>query len=115
MTSSPTLTASRFNIWLDQPTHPDADPAGFVHHEVLVRSGDQLRAELEQTKLRLPGLKAAPLHATALWIWAACARLALTDTPALEFITTELVSYRPVEGGDETVDPTDPPPDSGSP
>jgi hypothetical protein len=112
--SVPSLNASRFHVWLDQPDHPEADPDGVVYREVLVRSGDQLRAELEQNKLRLPGLKEAPLHATALWIWGACARLGYTEATAQPFITTELVSYRPLDQGVVPVDPTDPPSSSGS-
>lgn len=108
-TSPHTLTANRFDVWLDQPAHPEADDDGLVHHRVLVRTGDQLRAELEATKLRLPAIKTAPLHATALWLWACCARLGLTEAPPLEFIGTELAVYRPVDGGDDTVDPTDRP------
>lgn len=112
--STPPLTNARFDVWLEQPEHPDAGPDGMVHHQVLVRNGDQLRAELEANKIRLPGLKQAPLHATSLWIWAACARLGVTEAVASEFITTELVAYRPVEGV-VPVDPTDPPLPSESP
>jgi hypothetical protein len=104
------LNASRFNVWLEQPQHEEADSHGHVHHVILVRNGDQLRAELEAAKLRLPHIKAAPLHATSLWLWAACARLGLTECQAQDFISTELVSYHPVKDGDESVDPTDPPP-----
>lgn len=112
MTTAPTLNSSRFHVWLDQPRHPEADSEGLVLHQVLVRNGDQLRAELEANKLRLPIIKDAPLHATSLWLWAACARLGLTDANSQDFIATELVSYQPVKGGEEPVSPLDQPPPS---
>jgi hypothetical protein len=110
MSTPPTLTRSTFHVWL-QPEGA-TEPAV---HRVMVRNGDQLRAELEANRLRLPGLKDAPLHATSLWIWAACAREGLTQAKALDFIGTELVAYRPVEEepkGGSPVDPTEEP--SGS-
>ena len=109
---SATLNSSRFHIWLEQPEHADADSHGHVHHTILIRNGDQLRAELEASKIRVPHIKQAPLHATSLWIWAACARMGLTESLSQDFISTELVSYQPVKDGDEPVDPTDPPPTS---
>lgn len=115
--TAPTLTRSRFHVWLEQPDPqaPAANPVTRVV-EVLVRNGDQLRAELEANRLRLPGLKDAPLHATSLWLWAACAREGLTQAKALDFISTELVGYRPVEGQEATpVDPTEEPSGSVSP
>jgi hypothetical protein len=110
-----TLTHTMFHVWLDQPDHDEADSHGLLHREVLVRNGDQLRAELEASKLRLPHIKVAPLHATSLWLWAACARLGYTDSGAQDFMATELVSYRPVAEGDEPVDPTDQTPSYESP
>jgi len=109
-----TLTHTTFHVWLDQPAHEDADSHGLRHLEVLVRNGDQLRAELEANKLRIPHIKQAPLHATSLWLWAACARLGYTDSGAQDFISTELVNYKPLEQEAEPVDPTAPRPYSES-
>jgi hypothetical protein len=103
-----TLKNARYDVWLEQPDHADADDDGIRHVEVVIRNGDQLRAELEANKLRLPRLTEAPLHATSLWVWAVCARTGETQSPAAEFIHKELVNYQPA--GDVDVDPTGLPP-----
>lgn len=44
-------------------------------HRVIINSGDQLRAELEASKLGLArGGRDAPMHVSALWLWAAMVR-----------------------------------------
>lgn len=47
--------------------------------EVTVIYGDMLRGELEGGRLHLPPIKEAPMHYTALWVWAALVRTGAYD------------------------------------
>lgn len=79
------LKMPRMEVWLNLPDReltPDTPP----DHVVTITTGDQLRGELEQGKLKLPGMEAAPMNASALWLWAAMARLQLTDLRAGAFL-----------------------------
>lgn len=73
------LKRSNYEVWLNiegrelvNGLEPD--------HVVTVTHGDMLRAELEANKLRLPGHSEAPINAATLWVWAAMARLGLTQS-----------------------------------
>jgi hypothetical protein len=75
--------------------------------EVVVSSGDMLRAELEQRRLKLDGLA---FHLTALWLWAALVRDGVEQRKAAEFIA-EPPEFEPVKRPDgqpeeAAVDPT---------
>lgn len=83
------LTRPVYEVWLN-PVDVNADPL-----LVEVTSGDQMRAELEANKLGLPPLRDAPLNATGVWIWAAMARLGLTEAKSAQFLATELGEWRP--------------------
>lgn len=69
---------------------PTADPI-----EVVVSSGDMMRAELEQGALKLPDR--APFHTTALWLWSALVRAGLEDRKARDFIA-DPPEWQPVKG-----------------
>ena len=96
-----------FDVWMnddpsrvmDATTPPDFEA-------VTIMSGDQLRAELEASRLMLPGLSAAPMNATALWLWAALVRLHLIDMPAGEFMANPPEFQPAAQGAESTVDPT---------
>lgn len=69
------LYRPRFLVEYD-PTQPPL--------EVVVSSGDMMRAELEQAKLNLPAT--ANFHLTALWLWSALVRAGHEQRKAREFI-----------------------------
>lgn len=82
---------------------PDTEPI-----TVVVSSGDQLRAELEQQRLHLP--ERAPMHTTVLWLWSALVRAGLEDRKAGAFIA-DPPEWTPVNRPDgspvlDEVDPT---------
>lgn len=85
---------------------PDQPPL-----EVVVSSGDMMRAELEATRLKLP--ERAPFHLTALWLWSALVRAGIEQRKAAEFIA-EPPEWQPVPGqqpgevATADVDPTTP-------
>lgn len=66
-----------------RPTYQVELPDGEVV-QVVIASGDQLRAELAQNQLKLP--PKAAMHLTVLWIWAAMVRTGLDTRKAGEFI-----------------------------
>lgn len=71
MTDAPKLNRPTYWAWITDPTNPDLDP---VPHLVVVNAGDQLRAELEAHSHGIKSAKDAPMHLTALWLWAAMVR-----------------------------------------
>lgn len=68
------LQRFRYRVWLDP--EPATDPAFEpVEHDVEVRHGDLLRAELEAGQQNLPvDPRKVPQQTTALWVWAALVR-----------------------------------------
>jgi hypothetical protein len=87
---------------------PTNDTAVLEVEEVVeIFSGDQLRAELEASKLNLPGMDKAPMNYTALWIWSALTRTKKYTKPAAAFLRTDCLGFEP-EGEPEDVDPTQP-------
>lgn len=76
-------------------------------HVVQVLHGDQLRAELEAGKRKLPlDYEAAPVHHTTLWVWSACLREGLTEQDSITFEQTELVMLQRLGLQESAVDPT---------
>lgn len=76
--------------------------------EVVVSSGDMMRAELEAHKLKLP--EGANFHVTALWLWSALVRSGHEQRKAPEFLT-EPPEWQPVRDAQgeaqlAAVDPT---------
>lgn len=68
-------------------------------HEVEVRHGDLLRAELEAGRQNLPvDPRLIPQQTTTLWVWCALLRTHVID-----------VDYRTFRDGDATLDPPVPP------
>lgn len=63
----------------------DADEHA-AEHVVTIRHGDQLRAELEGPRLRLPALDDAPIAYMTLWCWAALVRSGAYDGKAAQFL-----------------------------
>lgn len=73
----PTLKRPAYWVWVaPEGTDPDTVPDDQLElHHVLVHHADQLRAELEAAKQGLAkGATSAPMHLTALWLWAALVR-----------------------------------------
>ena len=100
------LKRPKFEVWTSEL--PDDAPADTPpDHVVLVTSGDQLRAELEAKRIKLPGLEEAPLNTAGLWVWASMARQGLTQLKAGEFMANP-PEFQPIKGsgGDDEVDPT---------
>ena len=116
------LHAPTYTILMDDPDRPET-PA--TESTVVVRNADQLRAELEGSKLGLGGrgMSAAPLNYTTLWLWAAMTRTGAWVGTFQEF-KAQLVAFQPLdpdgdkltEGGEvPEVDPTNPDRGTGSP
>lgn len=85
------------------PATPDLEQT--EQHRVTCILGDQMRGELEGRKLRMSP-KELPIHAAALWCWAAFVRLGMTDLPFYPW-SESVVSLTDPDEGDE-VDPTKP-------
>lgn len=76
--------------------------------EVVVSSGDMMRAELEAKKLKLP--EGTPFHTTALWLWSALVRAGREERVSQAFLA-DPPEWQPVttpsgEQDGEQVDPT---------
>lgn len=102
------LIAPVYRLLLDDPENPEAPPREVT---VAVRNGDQLRAELEGSKLGLAGrgMSAAPLNYTTLWLWAAMVRTG-EFTGNVQQFRASLVVFEPVKADGETLtDPEDVP------
>lgn len=96
---------------LYRPTYDvEFDPAQ-PPTRVVVSSGDYLRAELEQAKMKLPD--SARFHMTALWIWSALVRAGLEQRRAAEFIA-DPPEWQPVTdiAGEPELVEVDPTPDT---
>lgn len=103
------LTRLTYDVWVPQDgreltadTPPD--------HRVIVTTGDQMRAELEAGRLKLPPMRQAPVNSTCLWVWAALARQGATELTAAAFMA-DPPEFEPVKGADGMpeavdVDPT---------
>lgn len=90
----------RYIVLLDDP---DKGPTE-VDIEILY--GDQLRAELEAPKHGLAKSGEAPLHTTALWVWAALCRLR-GDLGPFQSFKDRILALQAVKEEDlEEVDPT---------
>lgn len=74
--------------------------------EVVVSSGDMMRAELEAARMKLP--ERANFHLTALWLWSALVRSGHEDRKAADFCADPPEWDRAPADGDEgePVDPT---------
>lgn len=100
------LSRACFDVWMNDPDReltPDTPPD---FPAVTIMSGDQMRAELEQARMHMPGLREAPMNSTALWVWAALVRLHLIDIPAGEFMVNP-PEWQPAGAtGSADVDPT---------
>lgn len=104
MTAAPLLKRPIYHVWLER------DGAEPDYHRVVVNGTDQLRAELEGRKLGLVKLEQAPMHLTALWLWASLTRTGSIDL-AFPAFRDALLSFDPAkdddgELADEPVDPT---------
>lgn len=100
------LTRPCFDVWLNLPDRELTTDTPPDFTAVTIMSGDQLRAELEASRLMMPPLRDAPLNATALWLWAALVRLHHIDIPAGEFMANVPEWQPAATGKDVTVDPT---------
>lgn len=99
------LKRPRYRVWLNiegRDLTTDLPP----DHLVTVTHGDQLRAELEASKLHLPEMSKAPMTYTTLWVWCALARQGLTTANYMKFQNQELAELEKDEDGLEPVDPT---------
>lgn len=89
---------------------PDQPPL-----EVVISSGDMMRAELEAVKMKLP--PRAPFHTTALWLWSALVRSGHEERKAAEFVA-DPPEWEPVKdaAGEPVLEPVDPTvPEAGAP
>lgn len=97
------MKTQSYAVLLAAPT--DEDPEATEEVEVRVIYGDQLRAELEAPRHGIGSLSDAPMHFTALWIWASLTRDGKTSAPFQEF-KRQLLMVQPVEEKpDEEPDP----------
>lgn len=105
------LTRPIFDVWLDLPDElPEGTEAPEATARVTILSGDQLRAELELSRLKLGAAQLVPMNLTALWLWSALVRLELVNVKAADFLAHP-PEWQPVKlpGGQlatATVDPT---------
>lgn len=83
------LVAPKFAVLIADPT--EEDPEATTELIVTILHGDQLRAELEGPKNKLPKLQDAPQHYSALWVWAALTRTKVIKQPFQEFKRRVLV------------------------
>lgn len=92
---APQLKRPAYHVWV-APEGVDPDTATddeLVYHHVVVHHADQLRAELESSKLKLDARK-FPMHLSSLWLWAAMVRTgAYTD--GYQAFKRAMVSYDP--------------------
>lgn len=107
----PKLTRPSYHVWT-APTGTDPNTVEddqLEYHRVVVNGTDQLRAELEARRLGLPEGSKAPMHLTALWLWAAMTRTQATAQPFPEW-KHRLVNFDPTDRDDprpdQVVDPT---------
>lgn len=101
----PKLDRPAFHVWVG--TDPD-DAAPEYVGVVTITNADQLTAETQAKGLGLRDIKAAPMHYTNLWIWAAMVRRQLTADKFQVF--TKRMEYRPVKEQEDSPgaeDPTD--------
>lgn len=98
------LTRDHYDVWVNRDGRDIVDGMA-PDYTVAVTTGDQMRGELELNKLNMPSMREAPLNGTAVFIWAAMARLGYTDKVCPEFLAVELAEFNPVKR-DVPVDPT---------
>lgn len=100
------LHRPRYRVHLNNPE----DVTTPLEHELEVTYGDQLRGELEASKLGLPSIKDAPQNNVAVWVWCALVRLGLYKGQSQQFRTADLLDLEPLDKPGEvpTVDPTPP-------
>jgi hypothetical protein len=70
-----------YSVWIDGP---DGEP---VEHQLAIRNGDRLRAELEAPR-HIPAslsAKASGFHLMTLWCWAAAVREGVFEGKFVEF------------------------------
>jgi hypothetical protein len=94
-TSRPVLKRPAYHVWV-APTGTDPDTATedeLDYHHVVVHHADQLRAELEASKLKLDARK-FPMHLSSLWLWASMVRTGAFDATYAEF-KRAMVAYDP--------------------
>lgn len=99
----PTLKRLAYHVWIaPDGVDPDAaDESDLECHHVVVNAGDQLRGELEANKQGLPkGGQGAPMHLTAIWLWATLVRTKRYAGNFQEF-KTACVSFDPDKDRDE--------------
>lgn len=99
----PTLKRPAYYAWIaPADLDPDtADERELECHHVVVHHADQLRAELEANKQGLAkGGTGAPMHLTALWLWANLIRTGRYDGNFRAF-KLACVAYTPDQERDE--------------
>lgn len=92
-TPRPQLKRPAYHVWV-APEGVDPDTATddeLDYHHVVVHHADQLRAELEASKLKLDARR-FPMHLSSLWLWAAMVRLG-TFTDGYREFKAAMVSY----------------------
>lgn len=103
----PKLKRPAFHVWL-APAGVDPDTATedeLDYHHVVVHHADQLRAELEASKLKLDARK-FPMHLSSMWLWASLVRTGVFGDNYAAF-KSAMVSYdadkeRPAPHTEET-------------
>lgn len=105
----PKLHRRSYWVWLNRlPDQAEDAPAIADAVAVEVQYSDQLRGELEMTKLGID-MKDAPMHAATVWVWCAMVRQGLYGDKFPAFKNRDLAELEPVadqDDDDETPDPT---------
>lgn len=101
---------------LDLDKAIDAGPgSGYDVHRVTVMHADQLVGEQAGPRYGLGALTDAPIAYSTLWCWAGLRRMGV-EVPEFPLFKARVISVDRVKAAvADTVDPTIPPPDIGSP
>lgn len=97
MPPTPVLKRPAFHAWLaPEGTDPATDVPDdqLAYHHVVIHHADQLRAELEMSKAGFSNPTKAPMHMSAMWLWAALTRTGRYPGTWQSF-KAELVAYEP--------------------
>ena len=108
------VAVARDGLDLDKAVEA-GEGSGYDLHRVTVFHADRLVAEQAAQRYGLPAdMKAQAQHYVTLWVWAALRRSAV-EVPEFPLFKPRCLDITPVTAAPETVDPTTPGPDTGSP
>lgn len=95
----------------------DPETGEIAEHQVVVRAGDRLNAEVDANRFKLPDVQKFPQNHAGLWLWRAMTRLELLPkgTDFYTFRDRLLVEFDQAKPEGEAVDPTQASSEPGSP